>query len=136
MALVLCATGLAQTVPVKVSIGENHGVWLNADGSVWTWGSNSNGQLGIDADHSWVPVQVPGLSGIRDVAAGDRFTLAVKSDGSVWAWGGNGDGELGSVSAKGSSTPVRIAGLEGIIAVSAQREHALALKSDGSEKWS
>jgi alpha-tubulin suppressor-like RCC1 family protein len=126
------AAAQAQGIPVKVSTGVNHGVWLKADGSVWTWGSNSAGQLGIDGDHAWSPARVPGLSGIRDVAAGDRFTVALRSDGTVLAWGENEYGELGDGSAKPSSKPTQIAGLSGIVAVSAASQHALALKSDGT----
>ena len=56
----------AQGTPVRVAAGAKHGVLLKADGSVWTWGGNGSGQLGIDGDHAWPPVHVPGLKGIRD----------------------------------------------------------------------
>jgi alpha-tubulin suppressor-like RCC1 family protein len=93
----LGATVHAQAIQVKVSTGENHGVWLKADGSVWTWGSNSDGQLGTDGDHAWAVVRVPGLSGIRDVAAGDRFTMAVTSDGAYGPGAGTETANWGMV---------------------------------------
>jgi alpha-tubulin suppressor-like RCC1 family protein len=74
---------------VKVRMGDTHGVWLKADGSVWTRGANNRGQLGIDGDHAFAPMRVPELSGIRDIAAGDRFTAAVRDDGTLWTWGQN-----------------------------------------------
>jgi len=115
------ATARAQGIPVRLAAGASHGVLLKADGSVWTWGANGDGQLGTAGDHAWAPARVPGLDGIRGIAAGDRFTAAVKNDGTVWAWGENG-----------SSRPAPVAGLAGVVAVAAGGRHALALRSDGT----
>ncbi len=126
------AFAMAQGIQVKLATGTNHGVLLKADGTVWTWGSNALGQLGSDGDYSWEALPVEGLSRIRDVAAGDSFTLAVRQDGTVWGWGENSAGQLGDRSVKNSSTPTRIAGLTDVVAVAAGGAHALSLRSDGS----
>ena len=128
----LGCTARAQGAPVRVAAGAKHGVLLKADGSVWTWGGNGSGQLGIDGDHAWPPVRVPGLKGIRDVAAGDSFTMAVKNDGTVWTWGENHYGELGNGSTEASGKPGQAAGLTGIVAVAAGGHNSLALQSDGT----
>jgi alpha-tubulin suppressor-like RCC1 family protein len=119
-------------VQAKLGIGDTHGVWLKADGSVWTWGGNSRGQLGIDGDHAFAPMPVPELSGIRDVAAGDRLTAAVRNDGRLWTWGENEYGELGNGTTKDSPKPTQVAGLTGVMAVAARAQHILALRSDGT----
>lgn len=109
---------------VKVQMGDTHGVWLKADGSVWTWGGNAHGQLGVDGDHAFTPVRAPGLSGMRDVAAGDQFSVAVGSDGTLWTWGGFGG--------KDFPRPVQAAGLTGVAAVAARAQHILVLRADGT----
>jgi len=84
-----------------VATGATHSVALRSDGSVWTWGDDYCGELGRQGDGR-VPGQVPGLIGMRAVAAGGggRFSgghsLAVGADGKVYAWGANGSGQLGS----------------------------------------
>ena len=50
---------------------------LKSDGTVWTWGSNTNGQLGIGTyTDNHVPIQVSGLTGVVAVAAGGYHVLA------------------------------------------------------------
>jgi alpha-tubulin suppressor-like RCC1 family protein len=120
------------TPAVKVAMGDNHGVWLKSDGTVWVWGGNRRGQLGIDGDHAYGPVEVPELNGIQDVTAGDSFTAAVGNDGSLWTWGDNEYGELGDGTNQGSPKPVRIASLTRVAAVSAGGRHMLALRADGT----
>ena len=116
--------------PAQIAVGVTHGVLLKSDGSLWAWGDNGLGQLGVDGDHAWPPVHVPGLGKIKAVAAGDRFTLAVTDDGAVWFWGGDPVAQL-SGGAKASAKPVRMAELSGIVSVSAAGDHGLALTADG-----
>lgn len=61
---------------------------LCADGTVWTWGINTHGNLGLGHYNTVsVPTQVPGLTGVRAICAAPLNAYALKNDGSLWAWG-------------------------------------------------
>ena len=65
------------------------------DGTVWSWGDNSAGQLGR-AGTADQPALVPGLTRIVKIVAGDRYGMALDRDGSLWAWGDNTFGQFGT----------------------------------------
>jgi alpha-tubulin suppressor-like RCC1 family protein len=113
------STVLTATTPVTVSgltgvlqvaAGQSHAVALKGDGTVWTWGENGLGQLGIGtALDSSVPVAVTGLPPIAAVGAGQSHSFAIGADGSVWAWGANSQYQLGDASTTHRLLPVQIA---------------------------
>ena len=116
-----------------ISAGDGFSLALKSNGSVWAWGDNYYGKLGIGSvEDSCMPVKVPTLSDIVSVSAGGHHSLALKSDGSVWAWGENFRGQLGIGSAEDSYIPVQVSTLSDIVSVSAGNNYSLALKSDGS----
>jgi len=130
---------------IDVAAGENHSVFLRADGAVFCAGANGYGQLGNDTTaNSSTPVQVLGpggtgtLSNIVAIAAGNKYTLALKDDGTVWGWGYNLYGRLGDNTTSARHTPVQVHGvddvgyLSGIAAIAAGKAHSLALAADGS----
>jgi alpha-tubulin suppressor-like RCC1 family protein len=103
------------------------------------WGGNNHAQLGagFKNDHSDVPVPVPGLSGVKAVAATYFSSYALLNDGTVRAWGGNlfgqlGDGTHGEGSGTPVSAPVAVTGLTGVTAIAAGGAHAMALLSNGT----
>lgn len=128
------AAHAAATTP-GIATGFHHSLALKADGGVWAWGYNRNGQLG---DGSTVekasPVQVllPG-SEVIQVAAGKIYSLALKADGSVWGWGNNAWGQMADGTKIDHLTPVQILppGSD-VIKIAAGRDFAFALKKDGS----
>lgn len=97
---------------MQVAGGQGHTVALGNDGNVYTWGYNSNGQLGIGTTaNSAMPVKVAMPSGVTkwtSVAAGALHTVAVGNDGNVYAWGQNNFGELGNASTTDAGTPVKM----------------------------
>ena len=56
--------GLGGVVAIALGTGIGHGLAVRSDGSVWAWGHNSSGQLGIASStpFSATPIQVPGLN--------------------------------------------------------------------------
>jgi len=119
---------------LAIAVGQFHSISLKSDGTVWTWGRNNYGQLGVVGGDQSTPVQVPSLSGVVAIAAGERHSLALKNDGTVWAWGSNGYGQLG-VSGGSSVTPVQVtapSGMSGMVAITAGNWHSVALSSDGT----
>ncbi len=133
---------------VAIDAGWMHFVALKYDGTVWTWGLNSLGQLGDGTNrdrHSAVQVITAKgddyLSGVVAVAAGDYHTMALRYDGTVWAWGrnefgqlGNGAGGWGRFCNRAIQTGLHSdsAFLGNIIAISAGHEHSVAVALDGS----
>jgi alpha-tubulin suppressor-like RCC1 family protein len=108
---------------------------LRRDGTVWAWGYNNAGQLGngSTAEHSPVPVQVSGLTGVTAIASGGSGGYALRGDGTVWAWGNNNAGQLGNGSTVLSSpTPVQVSGLTGVTGLAAGGGTAYALRADGT----
>lgn len=123
-----------------IAAGGEHSLALK-DGTVWAWGYNDFGQIGYPPTPTPLfPIQsfarqVPGLTGIVQVAAGDDFSLALKSDGTVWAWGSNELGQLGAPSSDKcgpqqlpcSVSPIQVHNLTGVTSIAAGGAHSLAL---------
>ncbi|MDB6065129.1 MAG: rcc [Pedosphaera sp.] len=90
--------------------GDRDNCAIRADHTVWTWGRNLNGQLGIgtaDATAHPAPVQVPafGSATVISVQTPDWHSLALESDGTLWAWGANDHGELGNTTTNDAWSP-------------------------------
>ncbi len=109
-------------------------------------GENVGGQLGDGTtDQRLQPVPVAGdLSGVADVAAGQRHTCAVDGAGAAWCWGVDYSGALGSGEYEGiQPNPVPVYSLgEGVVDITAGSEHSCAVKDSGftacwgSSSWS
>lgn len=92
---------------VGVSSSGTHNLALKSDGTMWAWGQNLSGQLGIgssrDANRRRVRSRteragpVPSVPGDdwKQVAAGGSHSVALKKDGTLWSWGNNWSGQLG-----------------------------------------
>jgi alpha-tubulin suppressor-like RCC1 family protein len=117
---------------IGISAGGLHSLAVRADGTVWAWGYNANGQLGDGTTTTRTqPTQVPGLTGVRMVAAGNQFSLALKSDGTVWAWGANASGQLGDGTTTERHSPVQVGGLTQTLSIVSGSDHAIALVPGG-----
>jgi alpha-tubulin suppressor-like RCC1 family protein len=104
--------GLAAGV-VAVSLGSLSACALRADGTVWCWGANEDGQVGDGTmTTQYTPTQVMGVSGATAVSAGWYFTCAV-ANGNVQCWGLGTAGQLGNGAFASSATPVTVAGISG-----------------------
>jgi alpha-tubulin suppressor-like RCC1 family protein len=125
-------SGLSSGV-AQVSAGFDNSMALTTGSTVWTWGDGLALGTGSTAE-STIPVQVPGLAGITQVAAGADFDfdLALRSDGTVWSWGSNVLGQLGNGNTDFSGTPVQVTGLTGVTQIAAGDAFGLALRSDGT----
>ena len=119
----------------KIAAGWAHSLLIKDDGTLWAWGSNEYGQLGIsNTENKIVPVQVGNENNWIFVTAGGNSTFAIKEGGSLWAWGQNEYSRLGinNDSIPFESEPVRIGTDNDWVMVSAGGQHALAIKTDGS----
>lgn len=106
---------------------------VRADGTVWSWGSNSLGELGNGwtGGGSPVPVRVRGLTNVVAVAETGVTGLALRADGTVWGWGANWGHIIGDPGQSDTNVPVPLTRLSGITAIAANDTTAYALRTDG-----
>ena len=115
----------------------SHNCAIMTNGSLYCWGKNSYGQLGIGSTTQQTTPQLVNLgSGVKavDVSVGAAFTCAVTDAGAVMCWGSNYAGKLGIGSAGSNySTPQNASLPTNRKAVDVQlgRHHAYALLDNG-----
>ncbi len=93
----------AGTKWVNVSVSGNHtcatkkelDVNNNVTPTLWCWGKNDSGQLGIGSLTSgFEPTKILYASW-ETISAGTNHSCAVKDDGTLWCWGNNDKSQLG-----------------------------------------
>jgi len=91
-ALMLSLPMQAQTTKT-IAAGSDHCLILKSDSTIWSWGSNNFGQLGIGSTTSQnCAIQVGTGKTWTAISSLDFHNLAIKSDGTLWAWGRNTTG--------------------------------------------
>ena len=106
---------------------------IQSNGTLWTWGLNSSGQLGLgDLTNRSSPVQVGGLSIWSQVVGGSIHSLALQSPGTLWAWGYNAQGQLGLSDLTNRSSPVQVGALSIWTKAACGSIHSLAIQSNGT----
>jgi alpha-tubulin suppressor-like RCC1 family protein len=113
---------------IAIAAGDKHSMALAADGTVYTWGYNYTGTLGLGNNaHQRTPVQVPGSRNVFAIAAGGFHSLLLADEGWVGATGSNDYGQLGL----GDTLPryrfTRINGSFSQIAIAAGGSHSMSL---------
>ena len=121
------------TTWLSVALGFDHTLAVRTDGTLWAWGSNYAGQLGLGLTASAkTPTQVGTATTWLSVAAGASSSAAVRRDGSLWTWGSNDTGQLGLGTITDQATPQQVGTGTTWLSVSAGWQHMVALRTDGS----
>ena len=110
---------------------------VKTDGTLWAWGSNESGALGLNQHdaHRSSPTQIPGTTWSSPLASGKGLEGAcTKTDGTLWVWGMNEWGQLGQNNRTSRSSPVQVPGLTWS-SVSGTYKNMIATKTDGT-LWS
>lgn len=120
----------------KVSISSNYVLAIKTDGTLWAWGNNSTGQLGLGntADKS-VPTQVGTDTDWFHVEASNTHAVALKTNGTLYTWGDNIVGQLGIGDTVNRSIPTAVGSLSNWMFIASKGSHTLAIKTDGT-LWS
>lgn len=120
-----------------LSVAELHTCALTAQGAVYCWGNNEEGQLGISTTPNvpaWspTPLQVTSTLVAKAIGAGGEHSCLVAVDSTVWCWGQNGDLQVADRADDPQLTPVQVPGITKGDAVSAGDQHSCALSEDSS----
>jgi alpha-tubulin suppressor-like RCC1 family protein len=128
-----------------IAAGSEHVLALKDNGTLWAWGNNDCGQLGVGnfvstnrpvrvgQDHDWVAFAAGGAGRFGAQSA------AIKHDGSLWVWGNWQGRAIPSTSGGGTNTPsnsmslpTRLGNATNWVRVVCGLNHGLAFKNDGT----
>ncbi len=89
---------------------------LMEDSSLYSWGYNSYGQLGVgDEVNRNTPTKVNLPGKIKKLITSSSASYAILEDGSLYSWGENNSGELGVGSNEDKNTPTKVTAINGKI---------------------
>ena len=109
---------------------------IKTDGTLWAWGRNTEGELGLGntTDYS-SPKQVGALTNWSKISGFYYGVLAIKTNGTLWAWGKNNYGQLGLGNTTYYSSPKQVGALTNWSGLATSMAVAVAVgasKTDGT----
>jgi len=107
---------------------------VKTDGTLWSWGGNPYGQLGLgNTTYYSSPKQVGALTNwSKATNGGNYFSLATKTDGTLWSWGVNASGQLGLGNTTYYSSPKQVGSSTNWSVAFAGRNNVASIKTDGT----
>lgn len=115
------------------SIGDDFGIGVKGNGTLWAWGSNTWGQLGDGTTVSKsTPIQIGTSSNWSFVHAAQFSSYAINSSGQLWAWGFNSTGAVGDGTTASRSQPVQIGSNTNWQQIGGKGQHVLAITTTGA----
>ena len=97
---------------------------------LWSWGANSEGQLGDSTVSSKSSPVLISSTTFKKVTSGFAPS-ALDFDGFAWSWGLNTSGEIGDNSVANKSSPVSVVGSRSFVDIASGDNHTLALDKFG-----
>ncbi|MEO3863047.1 hypothetical protein [Acrocarpospora sp. B8E8] len=123
---------LSDVTRVAASSHGEHALAIRADATVWAWGHNRCGQLGMGCNTPrYAPAQVPGLADVSYVSAGEHSSFAI-TNRAVWAWGSNSVGQLGDGTTVDRRSPVPLTLTDVVQVEAGGGPTTAALRGDGT----
>ena len=119
----------------QVVAGGDHTCGVSRDKSLWCWGRNDYGQIGIDTvTNQSSPVRIGGWENDwTDVTAGSFHSCGIRANRFLWCWGWNVSHQLGDGTDTNRTIPVAVAtGGQPWIAVTAGHTHTCALRGSSA----
>lgn len=117
----------------RVFTASNFNIAMKNDGTLWAWGDNFYGQLGIDSRSFEKTPKKIGNDYWIDVSIQDEHTFAVKKDGTLWGWGKNSNNMIyNDFHTTWVLKPYQIGTDNNWIKVATAIDYTLALKKDGT----
>lgn len=123
---VVVALDTSRASPLATTSGH---VCAVVTGTVSCWGEQLTRVTPLQ---SFLPVRMPSLTGITDVAVGGSHACVIGTGGTVQCWGYNFHGALGNGSSADSATPVPVSGVVAATTVATGDGHSCAAVADGS----
>ena len=118
-------------LPIDIKCGAEFVIALLEDHSLWGWGHNSNGELGLNNYTANINTPEEIIKDIVTYSCGPNFTLAIDQNGDLWSWGSNFDGNLGDGSKKNVRKPKKV--LDNVkSAFCGGNSYSLIIKKDNS----
>jgi alpha-tubulin suppressor-like RCC1 family protein len=127
-------TNIGDSNIVAIRTGDDHSLFLDENGNVYSCGYNEFGQLGHGhTNNSSIPIRIDTLSNIVAISAGWAHSLFLDENGNVYSCGVNSDGQLGRTG--NNKIPMQITtniGDSNIVAISASKYNSLFLDENGN----
>jgi alpha-tubulin suppressor-like RCC1 family protein len=118
---------------VDLSITSTHSVGIKSTGTMWSWGNNSDGQLGIGNTITKHSAQQIGTAKTWvNAVTGYDHSVGLTVDGSLYTWGNNSNGQLGDSTSNSNTNPIKIDSTKAWKSISAGYKFNVGIKVDGT----
>ena len=103
-----------------ITLSNTNAAVITEDGSLYMWGKNNYGQLGINSiQNSHKKIQTTNISDVnRVILLADNCVAAITANGSLYMWGKNSYGQLGDETTENKTSPYKVSQLQNVTYIS------------------